>query len=88
MRKPQVPAAGGNHYVLRHRDHHLHYEADDVARRAELAAGARGDQLAQHVLVDVALGVAVVHGHAIDESMARAISDSGIVKRASRMYCA
>ncbi len=61
------PGGGVNHHFLRRRSHHLHHEPDDVARRAELAVGARGGHLAQHVLVDVALGVAVVHGDAVDQ---------------------
>ena len=39
----------------------LHHRRDDVARRAELAVLAGGGDLRQHVLVDVALGVAVAH---------------------------
>ena len=58
---------GIDHHLLRRRSHHLHHEPDDVARRAELAVGAGGGKLAQHVLVDVALGVAVVHGDAVDQ---------------------
>lgn len=53
--------------VLRRRRGHLHHELDDVARRAELAVLAGARELAQHVLVDVALGVAVVHGDVVDE---------------------
>ena len=37
-----------------------------MARRAELAVLAGAGNLAQHVLVEVALGVAVVHRHLVD----------------------
>jgi hypothetical protein len=53
-----------NHVVglwLRHLDH----EADDVAGRAELAVLTRRGDLAEHVLVEVALGVAVLHRNLI-----------------------
>ncbi len=53
--------------VARHRRGELHHELDDVARGAELAVLAGGGDLAQHVLVDVALGVAVVHLKLVDE---------------------
>ena len=43
------------------RVHHVDHELDDVARRAELAVLASGGNAREHVLVDVALGVAVVH---------------------------
>jgi hypothetical protein len=38
-----------------------------VAGRAELAVGAGGGDLAEHVFVEVALGVALVHGDFIDD---------------------
>ena len=50
-----------HHHIARRRLGHRHHQLDDVARRAELAVGAGGGQLAQHVLVDVSLGVAVGH---------------------------
>ena len=40
----------------------LHHHADDVARGAELAVDAGGGELAEQVLVEVALGVASVSG--------------------------
>jgi hypothetical protein len=46
---------------------HCHHQLDDVAGRAELAVGAGGGQLAEHVLVDVALGVAVFHRHRVEQ---------------------
>ena len=46
--------------------HHLHHQLDDVARGAELPVlSGRGD-LREHVLVDVALGVAVDHGDLVE----------------------
>ena len=62
-----MPAAGSHHHILRRGRGHLHHEPDDVARRAELAVLPGGGQLAQHVLVDVALGIAVVHGDVVDQ---------------------
>lgn len=51
--------------VLRRRGRQLHHQLDDVARRAELAVLAGRRDLAQHVLVEVALGVAVLHRHMV-----------------------
>ena len=48
-------------HVLGLRLHQLHHRRDDVAGRAELAVLAGGGDLRQHVLVHVALGVAVAH---------------------------
>ena len=45
---------------------HVHHQTDDVARRAELAVLSGGGNLAEHVLVEVALGVAVGHVDAIE----------------------
>ena len=47
---------------------HLHHHADDVARRAELAVGAGGVELAEQVLVEIALHVLVLRGdlHLVD----------------------
>ena len=53
--------------VLGPRRRHLHHELDDVARRAELPVGTGGGDLAEHVLVEVALGVAVLHRHLAQE---------------------
>ena len=55
-------AAGGiADHVLRTRRHHLDHQRDDVARGAELAVLAGGRDLRQHVFVEVALGVAILH---------------------------
>ena len=54
-------AAGIADHVLGLRRGQLDHQLDDVARRAELAVLAGGGDLAEHVLVDVALGVAVLH---------------------------
>ena len=48
-------------HVLRLGLHQLHHRRDDVSGRAELAVLAGRGDLRQHVLVDVALGVAVAH---------------------------
>ncbi len=45
---------------------HLHHQPDDVARRAKLPVLPGGGDLAQHVLVEIALGVAVLHGDLVD----------------------
>ena len=47
---------------------HLHHHADDVARRAELAVVPGGVELAEQVLVEVALHVLVLRGdlHGVD----------------------
>ena len=42
-----------------------HHELDQVARRAELAVLPGAGNFAQHVLVHIALGVAVFHGHVV-----------------------
>ena len=46
---------------------HLHHEPDDVTRRAELTVLPGARDLAEHVLVDIALGVAVLHRDLGDE---------------------
>ncbi len=46
---------------------HLDHEADDVAGRAELAVLPGAGDLAQHVLVEIALGVAILHGHVVEQ---------------------
>ncbi len=60
-------AAGrvADHVVGRGR-RHLDHQADDVARGAELAVLSGGRDLAEHVLVQVALRVPVLHGHVVD----------------------
>ena len=57
----------------------LDHQLDDVARRAELAVLPGGGDLAEHVLVDVALGVAVLHLQAVDhvDDLGRAAPASG-----------
>ena len=45
----------------------LDHEPDDVARRAELSVLAGGGDLAEHVLVEVALGVAVGHRDVVEQ---------------------
>ena len=47
--------------VLRGGRGHVHHQLDDVARRAELPVLPGGGDLAEHVLVEVTLGVAVGH---------------------------
>jgi hypothetical protein len=42
---------------------HLHHELNDVARGAELAILFGAGNLAEHVFVDIALGVAVLRRH-------------------------
>jgi hypothetical protein len=67
----------------------LDHELDDVPRRAELAVLTGGGDLAQHVLVEVAVGVAV--GIGTSSSMSTTLDSSagvGMVKRASFMCSA
>ena len=47
--------------VLRGGRGHVHHQPDDVARRAELPVLPGGGDLAEHVLVEITLGVAVGH---------------------------
>ena len=47
--------------VLRRGCGHVHHQLDDVARRAELSVLPGSRDLAEHVLVEIALGVAVGH---------------------------
>ena len=47
--------------VLRRRRGHLHHEVDNVARCAELPVCPGAGDLREHVFVEVALGVAVLH---------------------------
>ena len=53
-------------HVLGRGGGHVHHQTDDVARRAELAVLSGGGNLAEHVLVEVALGVAVGHVDAVE----------------------
>ena len=60
-------AAGGvADLVSRGGGGHVDHELDDVAGGAELAVLTGGGDLGQHVLVQVAVGVAVVHGHVVE----------------------
>ncbi len=56
-----MPTAGSQIVVLGRRLHQFDHRGDDVPRRAELAVLAGGGDLAEHVFVDVALGVAAAH---------------------------
>ena len=56
-----MPQAGIADDVIRGGGGHVHHQPDDVARRAELPVLPGGGDLAEHVLVEVALGVAVGH---------------------------
>ena len=48
-------------HVLWLRLHQFYHSRDDMARRAELAVLAGRGDLAQHIFVDIALGVAIAH---------------------------
>ena len=52
--------------VHRRGGHHIDHQLNDVAGGAELAVLAGGGDLAQHVFVKVALGVAVGHVDAVE----------------------
>lgn len=61
-------AAGGiDDNVFRPRRHHLHHQRDDVARCAKLAVLPGARDLREHVFVEIALGVAIVHRQLGDE---------------------
>ena len=47
--------------IVRRRRGHVHHQLDDVARRAELPVLPGGGNLAEHVFVQIALGIAVGH---------------------------
>ena len=53
-------------HVGRFRRDHLDHQPDDVPRRAELAVLTGARDLGEHVLIQVALGVALLHRHLID----------------------
>ena len=53
-------------HVLGRRGGHVHHQTDDVTRRAELTVLSGGGNLAEHVLVEVTLGVAVGHIDAVE----------------------
>ncbi len=65
-KKPRRAAGRIAEDVGRLRRDHLDHEPDDVARRAKLAVLTGGRDLAEHVLVEVALGVALLHRHLVD----------------------
>ena len=60
-RKPAVPQAGSQMTSFGVGCGHVHHQPDDVARRAELPVLPGGGDLAEHVLVEITLGVAVGH---------------------------
>ena len=85
-RNPQVPQAGSQIMSVGVGRHHLDHQLDDVAGRAELAVLAGGGDLDEHVLVDVALGVAVLHRDLVEPVDGLLQSAGvGIVKRAPFM---
>ena len=53
-------------HVGRRRYGQLHHQFDDVTRRSELPVLTGRRDLAEHVFVQVALGVAVLHRHLVD----------------------
>jgi len=55
--RPATPLGGG----------YLDHQLDDMAGGSELAVLSGGGDLAEHVLVEVALGVAVLHGYAVEQ---------------------
>ena len=64
--KAGAAAGGVANGVAGLRGHHVHHQLNDVARRAELAVLPGGGDFAEHVFVEVALGVSVVHGDGVD----------------------
>src|SRR5215471_3559568 len=66
-RKPQVPETGSQTTSVGWGAGHLNHEPDDVARGAELAILSGAGDLAEHVFIDVALGVAVLHRHVLNQ---------------------
>ncbi|MNP72629.1 hypothetical protein D3C76_1692190 [compost metagenome] len=60
-------AAGGvTNGVARTRRHHLDDQLDDMARGAELAVLPGAGDLAEHVFVEVTLGVAILHRNSVE----------------------
>jgi hypothetical protein len=77
-----VPQAGSQMTSVGVRRGQLDHQPDDVARRAELAVLPGAGDLAEHVFVEVALGVAVLHRHGSSRSTTLASSAGvGMVKR-------
>jgi hypothetical protein len=64
--KAPGPAGRVADHVLRRRRGHVHHQLDDVPRRAELAVLPGAGDLAEHVLVQVALGIGVRHVDAVE----------------------
>ena len=64
---PAVPQAGSQISSPRARVHHLDHELDDVPGRSELAVLSGGGDLAEHVLVQVALDVPLVQGEFVQD---------------------
>ena len=67
-RDGEATSAAGKiaHDIPGHGLEDFHHELDDVARGAELAVLPGAGDLTEHVFVEVALGVAVLHGHLLD----------------------
>lgn len=53
-------------HILRRRRSHFHHQLDDMARSAELAVLPGSRDLAQHVLVEIALGIGIGHVDAVE----------------------
>jgi hypothetical protein len=64
--KATRPAGGVDHRIVGTRGGQLHHQLDDMAGRAELAVLAGRSHLAQHILVEVALGIAVLHRDVVE----------------------
>ena len=54
-------------HILRCRLGQLHHQLNDVSRRAKLPILPRTGNLPQHVLIEIALGVAIVHWHMVEQ---------------------
>jgi len=61
-----VPQGGVADDVVRLRLNHLNHEPDNVARSAKLAVLSGAGDFAEHVFVEVALGIAIFHGDFVD----------------------
>jgi len=53
--------------VPRRRRSKLDHQPDDVPRRAELSVLPGGGDLAEHVFIEITLGIAILHRHLIDQ---------------------
>ncbi len=68
-RRDQITAGAAGRIandILRRRCGQFHHQLDDMARRAELPILPGAGDLGQHVFVQIALGVAVVHRDGVD----------------------